>query len=127
MKIKYIKFPKKLFDPVAVHLYYLQVMHHVLAGDYPTTPTVLMKLAALKFAVNFGAHKPSIHKLGFIEYEERERRNSEEKLIELFAVRTVSRNTSLSSSLTLFPRKTYWSDSSTYIQNCLQRLISTTN
>ena len=27
MKIKYFKLPKKLFDPVAVHLYYLQVWH----------------------------------------------------------------------------------------------------
>ena len=45
-----------------------QVNHYIVSGDYTAPQSLLMKLAAIQFAMTYGAHKPSIHKPGFIEY-----------------------------------------------------------
>ena len=45
-----------------------QVNHYIVSGDYTAPQSLLMKLAAIQFAMTYGTHKPSIHKPGFIEY-----------------------------------------------------------
>ncbi|GAM19734.1 hypothetical protein SAMD00019534_029090 [Acytostelium subglobosum LB1] len=68
-KIKYFKQPKKLTDPKAVHLYYLQIQQAVITGVYPCSEAMAFRLAALQFYITFGAHDREQHVAGFLEHE----------------------------------------------------------
>ncbi|EFA76076.1 hypothetical protein PPL_10655 [Heterostelium album PN500] len=68
-KIKYFKQPKKLTDPKAVHLYYLQIQHSVVNGIYPCSEAMALRLSALQFYITFGAHDKDQHVAGFLDHE----------------------------------------------------------
>eukprot|EP01114_Cavostelium_apophysatum_P012406 TRINITY_DN2769_c0_g1_i1.p1 TRINITY_DN2769_c0_g1~~TRINITY_DN2769_c0_g1_i1.p1 ORF type:complete len:1526 (+),score=453.87 TRINITY_DN2769_c0_g1_i1:244-4821(+) len=67
MKIKIWKTPKKLIDPAAVHLLYLQVQQNIVKGIFPVPEKTLLKLAALQLQILYGDYVPSRQKPGFFD------------------------------------------------------------
>lgn len=65
-KIKYFKQPLKVFDPQAIHLFFLQVKQNVISGQYPASERLVIRLASYHFHSVYGPHLPQKHKPGFL-------------------------------------------------------------
>ena len=66
MKIKYFKTPKKIIDPQAIRLYYLEVKSCIIGGSYPTPEKLAIRLAAHQVQLTYGNFVPSKHHPGFL-------------------------------------------------------------
>eukprot|EP01132_Coremiostelium_polycephalum_P004789 gene4789-5974_t len=67
MKIRYFKQPKRLSDPRAIHLYYIQIQQSVVSGTYPCSEAMSLRLAALQFYITFGPYDREKHITGFLD------------------------------------------------------------
>jgi len=66
MKVKYFKTPKKIVDPAAIRLYYIEVKQCIISGTYPTSEKLAVRLAAHQVHLAYGNYVPSKHHPGFL-------------------------------------------------------------
>jgi len=67
LKVKLFKQPKKLIDPAALRLMYLQVFQNVLKGLYPYSEKAAVHLGAHQLQILYGDFNPVKHRLGFFD------------------------------------------------------------
>lgn len=53
-------------DKHILRLLYIQLVYNVITGIYPVTIDEAISLAALQVQANFGSHKPTVHKAGYL-------------------------------------------------------------
>ncbi len=66
-KLKYLKQAKKMIDPAAIHLYYLQIHHNIVRGYWPVTEQLAIRLAAYQLQILYGNFNSEKHKVGFFD------------------------------------------------------------
>lgn len=67
LKVRIWKEPKKLVDPVAAHLFYLEVRDQFVTVNHLCPETTAFCLAALQMQLVYGDFIPEKHKIGFFE------------------------------------------------------------
>ena len=65
-KMKYYKFPKKLFDESALRLLYLQIKENIINGTYPCQDKLAVRLGAYQMQLSNGNYAPAKNVPGFI-------------------------------------------------------------
>ena len=66
-KVKYWKQPKKLIDPTAIHLFYLQLFQNIKTGIYKVPSGLALRLAALVMQIMYGDYEKSKHKIDYFD------------------------------------------------------------
>lgn len=67
LKVRYWKEPRKLIDPVAAHLYYIEVRDQFVKTNFLCSETTAFYLAAYQMQLVYGDFIPEKHKIGFFE------------------------------------------------------------
>eukprot|EP01117_Protostelium_nocturnum_P012403 TRINITY_DN4578_c0_g1_i3.p1 TRINITY_DN4578_c0_g1~~TRINITY_DN4578_c0_g1_i3.p1 ORF type:complete len:1470 (-),score=651.05 TRINITY_DN4578_c0_g1_i3:52-4461(-) len=67
LKVKHWKEPKKLIDPQAVSIFYIQLKRYVTGGYYPVFEKLALQLAAYQLVETYGKYDASKHIPGFFD------------------------------------------------------------